>query len=337
MQNAKVWIPLLLSFFTLLGCSPQPTPTDSPAVTKATPQGPRKVRLQLNWYPEAEHGCFYAAKSLGFYDEVGLDVVLEPGGHAQRVAQELATRRVNFGIANADDVVLAAEQDVSMVAIMSTMQDSPRCLLLRSESGITAFDQIKNVTLLLDSSQAYVAFLKGLGYLDSSVKIAPYFGNIAPLAGDINYGCQGYSFSEPLLAKEQGINVNVLSVRDAGFNPYCSLLVATKDTLTNDPEMVRLFVAASLKGLEAYCKDPKVANEAILKANPEQMTADALQYGADAIVELAKPKDEDVTLGSMTTARWQTLIEQCENLNLLTKGKLKPSDVFTTDFLPKSE
>ena len=42
--------------------------------------GLRKISLQLNWFPEAEHGGYYAARLNGYYAEEGLDVELLPGG-----------------------------------------------------------------------------------------------------------------------------------------------------------------------------------------------------------------------------------------------------------------
>ncbi len=43
-------------------------------------KGLTKIKLLLNWYPEAEHGGFYAAKADGIYEKYGLDVEIVPGG-----------------------------------------------------------------------------------------------------------------------------------------------------------------------------------------------------------------------------------------------------------------
>ena len=36
------------------------------------------VTLQLDWYPQPEHGGFFAAQLLGYYKAEGLDVTLSP-------------------------------------------------------------------------------------------------------------------------------------------------------------------------------------------------------------------------------------------------------------------
>lgn len=324
----------LLAVFSILifsGCSP--AKDDQASSSNSSAGKLQKVKLQLNWFPEAEHGCFYAAKELGYYEEAGLDVEIIPGGKTTVLAQELSLGRVQFGVGNADDVAIAAAQDAPVVAVMASMQHTPRCILIRADSGIKTFEGLKDVTLMLDDSQAYVPYLKSLGYLGDSVKIVPYFGSIAPLASEKNYGCQGYSFSEPFVAKQQGIDVNIMSVRDAGFDPYCSLLVTSSEMTSKNPDLVRKFVTASRKGLESYMSDAAKTNKAILAQNKEGMTAEALDYGAKAVGELCKT-EEGTSLGKMSKERWDTFIGQLEKVKFIPGAKVKSDSIFTNDFVP---
>ena len=91
-----------------------------------TPDGRTKVTLMLNWFPEAEHGGYYAALVHGYYEEAGLDVEIIPGGPSAPVLQKVARGDVTFGITNADDVLLARAQDADLVAVMAPLL----CLLL---------------------------------------------------------------------------------------------------------------------------------------------------------------------------------------------------------------
>ncbi|MFN5947690.1 MAG: ABC transporter substrate-binding protein, partial [Pirellulaceae bacterium] len=97
----------------LIGCSAQKT--DSSPTSKEAPANP-KVKIVLNWYPEAEHGGFYAALVHGIYKSHGLDVEIVPGGKGVSVPPELELGRAQFGIGNADDVLMARSADSSMVA-----------------------------------------------------------------------------------------------------------------------------------------------------------------------------------------------------------------------------
>src|SRR5436190_673086 len=63
------------------------------------------VTLQLNWFPEAEHGGFYAALVHGYYRDAGLDVKILAGGPDTPVLQQVARGAATFGVVNADNVL----------------------------------------------------------------------------------------------------------------------------------------------------------------------------------------------------------------------------------------
>src|SRR5262245_45322175 len=86
-----------------------------------------QVTLQLNWFPEVEHGGYYAALVHGYYREAGLNVKILPGGADTPVVQQVARRSVTFGIVNADNILFARAQQVPVVAVMAPLQISPRC------------------------------------------------------------------------------------------------------------------------------------------------------------------------------------------------------------------
>src|ERR1700685_760828 len=45
----------------------------------STNSGLTKVTLQADWYPQPEHGGFYAALVKGYYKDEGLDLTIQPG------------------------------------------------------------------------------------------------------------------------------------------------------------------------------------------------------------------------------------------------------------------
>src|SRR4051812_3575831 len=69
----------LLLLIAACGVSCGRREASKPAATPAR-VGPRKVVLQTDWFPQAEHGGFYQALAKGFYAEAGLDVDIWPGG-----------------------------------------------------------------------------------------------------------------------------------------------------------------------------------------------------------------------------------------------------------------
>jgi NitT/TauT family transport system substrate-binding protein len=318
---------LVLAAILVGGCSSKPAPPVDPD------GGAQRVVVQLNWFAEAEHGGVYQAAADGTYATAGFDVEVRPGGAGTPVAAEVVLGRADFAITNADDVVLFRAAGADIVALMSAMQNHPRCILVREESGVKSLDDLKGMTLQREEKRGFVEFMRKLGKLDG-VKEVPYQGSIGALAGDPNVAIQAYLFAEPFLAKGEGMNVRTLMVSDLGWNPYSSVLVTRGDLIRNSPEKVRRFVEATRKGWQNYVTDPSLGNRDILAANQHGMTKEALEYGATELVRLAMPEPMTVTdVGTMDARRWEKLVSQMEEIDLIKPGSVSAQDCYDLSFL----
>lgn len=309
---------------------------DAKRTAKSGSNGRDRVTLMLNWYPESEHGGFYAAKVHGIFKKYGLGVELRPGGPNAPVAQELVTGRVEFAIGNADDVLLFRQQETHVVALMATIQNTPRCILVNRESGVEDLEDLRGMTLQANVGRAFLDYMRRQGLLDD-VRVVPYSGSVSSLVADPKTAIQAYSFAEPLMAKEQGIEVDLLMLSEIGFNPYATCLIATEDYLAEHEDIARRMVQACREGWQQYLSDPDETNRAILEANQHGMTADALKYGVAEMHALVVPEGktpEDI--GEMRHQRWSELIEQLSELELIDSDKVKADEVFTTRFLQTS-
>src|SRR5262249_32976689 len=65
------------------------------------------IKFQLDWVPEPEFGGFYAARNDGAFAKEGLDVTIAGGGAGVPVVQMVAMGKADFGIAGADEVLIA--------------------------------------------------------------------------------------------------------------------------------------------------------------------------------------------------------------------------------------
>lgn len=292
-----------------------------------------KVTLQLNWFPEAEHGGFYAALVHGEFEREGLAMKIVPGGPGIPVTTQVASGQATFGVSDAQNVLLAAAQQAHTVAVMAPLQHSPRCILVHAKSGIRRFEDLKDVTLAMNASSPFSLVLQKKLKL-SGVKIVPYGGNVGQFLLDENLAQQGYVFSEPLVAKKKGAEPISLMVSDLGFDPYTSVLIAHPDTIRERPDLVRKMVAASIRGWQAYLTDPAKTNAAIHELN-EEMELDILDAGVDELKKLCS--DKSVTLeqlGAMTAERWQALAELMVEIEAIPAGAVDPRAAFTSEFLP---
>jgi NitT/TauT family transport system substrate-binding protein len=286
-----------------------------------------KLALALNWVPEPEFGGFYAAREIGAYRRQGFDVDIRGGGAGVPVIQMVATGRADFGTVGADELVTARARGADVVAVFATFQTSPQGIMVHASRNLESLrDVFQSGTLALEPGLAYAAFLKTL-YPWEGVKIVPYDGGVARFLADPTFAQQCYVTSEPIAAKRQGGDPKVFLVADSGFNPYTTVVVARRDLVTQKPEMVAAFVAASAEGWQNYLADPRPTNALLGRLNPS-MDAQTLAAAAEAqrpLIETELTKREG--LGAMTSERWETLGKQLTDLKLIDSAPA-PAELF---------
>jgi len=339
MLRASAWCIPILTMAAMLGCEgtdPVSLPHD-PRLAEAppTPEAPSKVWIELNWFPEVEHGGYYAALVHGYFTDEGLNVEIIPGGPKAPVVAQVASNPWHFGIDNADKLLLGRAQKADVIAVFAPIQDSPRCILLHAESPIKSFDDLAqqtDFTLAMNPGQPFAQFLMKKLPLDT-VRQVPYPGNISQFLLEKNYGQQAYNFSEPFVARQQGAATKELMVSELGFNPYTSALLVHEMLAKEQPEVVRKMVRASRRGWQRYLSEPSATNKYIHEQNPE-MPLEVLQFGVSELKPLCLPKHMlPSTFGQMTPERWETLANQMVEAGSLPADGADPFRAFTVEFL----
>jgi len=123
-------------------------------------------------------------------------------------------------------------------------------------------------------------------------------------------------------------------VSDLGWNPYSNEIITTEEKIRKQPDLVRRFVEATQTGWQNYLQDPTAGNAAILVANEHGMTQEALDFGSSELVALALPEQLPLEeVGRMSLERWQTLVEQMDQLDPDQQGSVDPEACFTNEFL----
>ncbi|MEO7092909.1 MAG: ABC transporter substrate-binding protein, partial [Polyangiales bacterium] len=119
--------------------------------TDTTEGGATKVKVQLNWVPEPEFGGLYAARDGGAYKKAGLEVEIGGGGPGSPVVQLVAAGKADFGVAAAEDVVVARARDADVVAIFATFQTSPQGIMVHASRGLKTLQDLGSGTLALET------------------------------------------------------------------------------------------------------------------------------------------------------------------------------------------
>jgi NitT/TauT family transport system substrate-binding protein len=326
----------LAACLVLAACGKK-APADS-ASGNATPAAkPLKIVVQLDWVAEPEHGGFYQAQARGFFKDAGLDVEIIPGGPNAFVMQKVATGQAHIGQGDSTNTLLAIAQDVPVTLIAAVFQNDPSVFMLHDENPVKTFEQLDGKTVMARPEWAFLPYLRNKYKID--FKQIPQNYSVANFVADKNLIQQGYYIAEPYhIIKAGGKMPRFLYAWDAGFDAY-AVLVANKAWLAAHPAQARAFVKAYIAGWNDYLSnDPKPAHDLMKQAN-DKNTDEFMMFSRQMIIDEKLvigrgPEGGPAHVGRITRERFQTQINQLEELNILPKGKVTVDQAMTTDYLP---
>ncbi|UOQ83367.1 ABC transporter substrate-binding protein [Gracilibacillus salinarum] len=294
-----------------------------------------EASLVTNWFAQPEHGGNYAALEEGFYAEEGIDMTIEPGGPQISATQLVSSGKMDFGYTSGEDILNARDKGIPLVAIGAIFQVSPYVLISHADAGVEDFEDLEGMTTITAPGVGYWEYIKK-SYELEEVKELSYTGQLSTFIEDPDAVTQGYITSEPYVLDQQGVENNYLRIHDSGFQPYSNVIFTTEDVIEEKPELVKAFMAATVKGWEAYRDDPAAYKEILKEYNPD-LTEGLMDFGAKEQEELIFGGDaEEHGFGYMTEERWAALQEQMLDLGIITNDE-DPTNFFTTEFLPMEE
>ncbi len=106
------------------------------AASLGTADAADKLTLQLKWVTQAQFGGYYVAKDKGFYEEVGLDVDIKPGGPDIAPPQVIAGGGADVIIDWMPSALASREKGVPLVNIGQIFKTSGMMLTCRKDTGI---------------------------------------------------------------------------------------------------------------------------------------------------------------------------------------------------------
>jgi NitT/TauT family transport system substrate-binding protein len=292
------------------------------------------VTVRLKWLNQAQFAGFYTAQDKGFYKDAGLAVNIQPGGPDFPAVQMVTGGSEQFGVTGADQVLIARSKGVPVVALAVIYRRNPFVLFSLAKSGIkTPADYVgKKVGVKLGGNEEliYRAVLAKAEIDKSKLTEIPVKFDITPLLTGTVDVWPGYLINEVLAAKEKGFDVNIVYPSDAGIELYADTLFTTEKMLHDKPDVVRNFVAATIKGWNAAIAAPDEAAKITIKYG-DKLTYDHELAMMKASVPLLKPDSQPV--GFMDEAGWIS----AQKLLLEAGSQKQPVEVtkaFTTKFLP---
>ena len=293
------------------------------------------VTVRLKWLNQAQFAGYYLAKERGYYSAAGLDVTIQPGGSDFPAIQMVAGGNEQFGVTGADQILIARSKSVPVVALAVVYRENPFVLFALKKSGITKVAQFagKNIGLKIGGSEEliYRAVLKSAGIDKSTLHEVPVKFDLSPLlTGQVDVW-PGYLINEVLAAEEKGFETSVIRPADYGVAMYSDTLFTTERMLREKPQLVKDFVAATIRGWTDAVADPEGAARITVKYGNK------LEYPHElAMMKASVPliKAGADPIGVSKTGEWETLQKMLIDAEFQ-KGKTDIGKSFTNAMLPK--
>jgi putative hydroxymethylpyrimidine transport system substrate-binding protein len=234
------------------------------------------LSLTLDFYPNPDHAGIYMAQKLGYFADAGLDVSIHTPSDPAAPIKQVAAGQTDLAISYEPEVLLAQEQGLDVVAVGALVDRPLTSLIWLKKSGIGGVAGLRGKTIAT----------AGIPYQDAYLKTILARANLSPAdvkAVNVGYGLLpalvggsadamlgGFSNVEGVDLRVRGKDPVVTPVDQLGVPSYDELvLVAKRDRLEEDPEAIRLFLAALARGTAAAVKSPDASVQALLEANSD--------------------------------------------------------------------
>jgi NitT/TauT family transport system substrate-binding protein len=285
------------------------------------------------------HAYYYVALDKGYYKDAGMDVTIVRGQGSTDAVKQVASGTAQFGFADTSAVIFAKANDGIPIKLVSVIYAKPpHAIYVLKDSGISKPKDLEGRKLADTAFSAmpkmFGAYAKAAG-IDASQVTWVVAGSDA-LPGMLSLGrvdgIGQYTVGEPLLKKAAAPkDIVALTYADAGLDYYGSGIVTMDSTLQSNPDLVKRFIGATLRGLKHAVTNPQEAGDIMHKYHRE--------------VDEGVARDETIKVGQLATvpgaatgsidaARLQRTIDVVAGAYTL-KNTVKPDDIYAPNMVPK--
>jgi putative hydroxymethylpyrimidine transport system substrate-binding protein len=304
------------------------------------------ISLTLDFYPNADHAGIYMAQKLGYFEDAGLDLTIQTPSDPAAPIKQVAAGRTDLAISYEPEVILAHEKGLDVVAVGALVDTPLTSMIWLKSSKIRGIPDLRGKTIATAGIPYQDAYLKTIlaraGMAPSDVKTVNVGYGLLPalIGGQAQAMLGGFRNVEGVDLRLRGKEPVVTPVDDLGVPTYDELvLVAQRQRLEEDPQPVRLFLAALARGTTAAAANPQAATEALTAANPD-LDPKLTSAEVRATLPLLKPPGPTApgsaggpAYAEMNSEEWESFILWMRD-HALISGRPTPSELLSNEYLP---
>ena len=294
-----------------------------------------KIRLPLGYIPNVQFAPLYVAVEKGFFREAGLEVEFDYKFETDGVAL-VGAGEIPFAMVSGEQVLLARAQGLPVTYVAAWYQKYPVSVVAKSEAGVLVPQDLKGKKIglpgLFGANYIGLRALLDAGRLaESDVTLDSIgFNQVELMLSGAQDVVVGYTANEPIQLRAQGIAVTELRVSDYVQLASNGILTSEK-VIAENPELVRAFVGAFLRGVQYALANP---NEAYALCEPHipnfaDLDVDVQKQVLATSMELWKADRP----GYSDPQAWQNMQDVLLGMGLVPENQ-DLSKAFTNEFIP---
>lgn len=294
-----------------------------------------RIRLPMGYIPNIQYAPFYVAVEKGYFKDAGIELEFDYKFETDGVAL-VGAGELPFAVVSGEQVLLARAQELPVTYVAAWYQQYPVSVVAKSEAEVIVPQDLAGRKIGLPG--LFGANYVGLRALLFEAKMseddvmldAIGFNQVELVAAGQQDIIVGYAANEPIQLRAQGIAVTEIRVAD-----YVQLasngLLASEKVIAENPELVRSFVAAFLKGLADTIANPEEAFAMSESYIPNFADLDAEVQKQVLVTSIEQWQTE--RLGFSDPQAWENMQNVLLDMGLITE-KSDLSKAFTNEFIP---
>jgi NitT/TauT family transport system substrate-binding protein len=358
MSRSRFRVPVLMLVVALIAgaCSKSSTSSTTGTTAAGTPTttGPLKtVKLQLQWFTQAQFAGYFAAQDQGFFQKHGLNVQILEGGVDIVPQTVLAQGGADYAIAWVPKALASREQGANITDVAQIFQRSGTLQVSFKAKNITSPSDLKGKKVGNWGFGNEFELFAGMGKAglnpgkDVSL-VQQQFDMKALLSGDID-AAQAMIYNEypqvleatnPATGKlYQPSDFNLINWNDVGTAMLQDAIWANTDKL-KDPtfqDTTVKFIEASIEGW-AYCRDNPVKCRDIVVAKGSKLGNSHQLWQTNEVNKLVWPSPKGA--GYIDPADWARTVQiamgtkNADGKTVITKAP--DAAAYTNDYVTKA-
>lgn len=286
------------------------------------------VTLQLSYLHQFEFAGYYAAKELGYYKEVGLDVNILEGVTGFEPEIQVVNGNAEYGVGNSN-LLLSHYTGSPIVIIGIIFQHSANVLLVPKDLG-QSIQQLAGKRIMLGPhTDEIVAMLKQAKVNLDDMQVLRHSADPDDLIQGRVDGFSANMTNETSYLDHSNYDYHTYAPVAEGIDFYGDNLFTSQKELENHPQRVKAFRQASIKGWQYALNHPQEIADLILANYSQRNTREQLLYEAQQMLPLIQPVLVEV--GYMNPQRWRHIADIYADMGKLAQNYQFDSFLYDPD------